>query len=246
MPISSLPSPYGIGTLGKAAFDFVDFLVEADQAWWQMLPVGQTSYGDSPYQCFSAYAGNPYFIDLDLLCKDGLLTCEEVKAVNWGGDSGKVDYEKIYNGRFPLLRLAARRGWERDKEKVAAFEEENKSWLYDYALFMAVKKHFGMKAWTLWEDEDIRLRRPGAVERYGKKLEADVQMYIYIQYLFFHQWNELRAYAHKKGVGIIGDMPIYVAMDSADVWCPSRSPASPPTPSVRTASCGATPCMTGT
>jgi len=218
MPVSSLPSPHGIGTLGKAAYDFVDFLARAKQAWWQMLPVGQTSYGDSPYQSFSTYAGNPYFIDLDLLVEDGLLTMQEVSAHSWGDDPTRVDYEKIYNGRYQLLSKAAQRGWDRDAEQVKAFSEENAQWLGDYALFMAVKKHFGMKAWTQWEDEDIRLRRPEAVERYRRELEQDVKMYTYIQYLFFRQWNKLRAYAHEKGIGIIGDLPIYVAMDSADVW----------------------------
>jgi len=218
MPVSSLPSPHGIGTLGKAAYDFVDFLARAKQSWWQILPVGQTSYGDSPYQSFSTYAGNPYFIDLDLLVEDGLLTMQEVSAYSWGDDPTRVDYEKIYNGRYQLLAKAAQRGWDRDAEQVKSFSEENAQWLGDYALFMAVKKHFGMKAWTQWEDEDIRLRRPGAVERYRVKLEQDVKMYTYIQYLFFRQWDKLRAYAHKKGIGIIGDLPIYVAMDSADVW----------------------------
>lgn len=223
MSVSSLPSPHGIGTLGKAAYDFVDFLAEAGQSWWQMLPVGHTSYGDSPYQCFSAYAGNPYFVDLDELCKNGLLTAQEVSSIDWGSDAGKVDYEKIYQGRFRVLSLAAQRGWERDADKVAQFVEQNANWLPDYALFMAVKKHFGMTAWTQWPDEDIRLRRPEAMEHYRRHLSADIRLYTYIQYLFFQQWEDLRAYAHKKGIGIIGDLPIYVAMDSADVWSDPKS-----------------------
>ncbi len=223
MSVSSLPSPYGIGTLGKAAYDFVDFLVEAGQSWWQMLPVGHTSYGDSPYQCFSAYAGNPYFVDLEQLCEDGLLTQREIQAENWGADSEKVDYEKVYQARFRVLALAARRGWERDAHKVDAFVKENANWLPDYALFMAVKKHFGMKAWNEWTDEDIRLRRPEALESYRRQLGEDVRLYTYIQYLFFRQWERLRAYAHEKGIGIIGDLPIYVAMDSADVWSDPES-----------------------
>ena len=218
MPISSLPSPYGIGTLGKAAYEFVDFLVDAGQSWWQLLPVGHTSYGDSPYQSFSTYAGNPYFVDLDLLCEDGLLQKEEITALNWGGDPTKVDYETIYNNRFKALRLATQRGWERDAEQVNAFVEENKGWLPDYALFMAVKAHFGMKAWIEWPDEDIRLRRPETLEAYREKLADDVRMYTYIQFLFFRQWEALRAYTKEKGIGIIGDIPIYVALDSADVW----------------------------
>lgn len=223
MAISSLPSPYGIGTLGKEAYEFVDFLAQAGQSWWQMLPVGPTSYGDSPYQSFSSFAGNPYFVDLDTLKEDGLLTKGEIDAMDWGNDPGYVDYEKIYNNRFVLLQKATERGWERDKEQVAAFVEENKGWLPDYALFMAVKKHFGMQAWTQWPEEDIRLRKAEAVERYRVELEEDVRLFTYIQYHFFLQWNKLRDYAHKKGIGIIGDMPIYVAMDSADVWSEPES-----------------------
>ena len=223
MAISSLPSPYGIGTLGKEAYEFVDFLAQAGQSWWQMLPVGPTSYGDSPYQSFSSFAGNPYFVDLDTLKEDGLLTKGEIDAMDWGNDPGYVDYEKIYNNRFVLLQKATERGWERDKEQVAAFVEENKGWLPDYALFMAVKKHFGMQAWTQWQEEDIRLRKAEAVERYRVELEEDVRLFTYIQYHFFLQWNKLRDYAHKKGIGIIGDMPIYVAMDSADVWSEPES-----------------------
>ena len=223
MPISSLPSPHGIGTLGAEARKFVDFLADAGQSWWQILPVGPTSYGDSPYQSFSAYAGNPYLIDLDLLCEDGLLTPAEVNAVSWGTDPARVDYSAIYNGRFPLLHLAMERGWERDADKVKAFSEENDAWLPDCARFMALKRHFGVSAWTEWPDEDIRLRRPEAVARYREELADDIRLFTYIQYLFFRQWEALRAYAHEKGIGIIGDLPIYVAMDSADVWADPRA-----------------------
>ena len=223
MPISSLPSPHGIGALGADARKFVDFLAAAGQSWWQILPVSPTSYGDSPYPSFSAYAGNPYFIDLDLLCEDGLLTPEEVNAVNWGADPSRVDYSAIYNGRFPLLHLAMERGWEWDADKVKSFSAQNDTWLPDYALFMALKRHFGMKSWTEWPDEDIRLRRPEAVQRYQKELADDIRLFTYIQYLFFRQWEALRAYAHEKGIGIIGDLPIYVAMDSADVWADPRA-----------------------
>ena len=218
LPISALPSPYGIGTLGKAAYDFVDFLTEAGQSWWQLLPVGPTSYGNSPYQSFSTYAGNPYFVDLDLLVRDGLLKKEEIEARDWGRDPSRVDYAAIYRSRFQLLQIAVDRGWERDADKVKAFSEKNAGWLPDYALFMALKRHFDMRAWTQWEDEDIRLRRPAAVERYQRELSEDIRLFTYIQYLFFRQWEALRTYAHKKGIGMIGDLPIYVAMDSADVW----------------------------
>ncbi len=222
LPISALPSPYGIGTLGRAAMEFVDFLARAGQSWWQMLPVGPTSYGDSPSQSFSAYAGNPYFVDLDLLREDGLLTEQEIAAVPWGKDPARVDYRAIYENRFDLLRLAARRGWERDAEQIAAFTRENEGWLPDYTLFMALKRRCGMKPWQAWPDEDVRLRRPGAVERCRRELDEDVRLFTYIQYQFFRQWKTLRAYAREKGVGIIGDLPIYVAMDSADVWAEPR------------------------
>ena len=218
LPLFSLPSPYGVGTMGQAARDFVDFLASAGQAWWQVLPVAPTSYGDSPYQSPSAFAGNPYFIDLDLLVTDGLLTEEEVRAPDWGDDPTRVNYEQLYQSRLDLLRLACERGWERDREEVAAFVADNGDWLADYALFMAVKRHFGMAAWRAWPDEAIRLHRADACERYAQELDADVRLFAYVQYLFFAQWAELRAYAHERGVRIFGDMPIYVALDSADVW----------------------------
>ena len=219
MAVSSLPSPYGIGTLGKAAYDFVDFLKAAGQSYWQMLPLNPTSYGDSPYQSFSAYAGNPYFIDPDMLVKDGLLKRSECTKCDWGNDPRHVDYGKIYESRFALLHKAYKRGWERDADKVAAFVEENSRWLPDYALYMACKRHFGMKAWTEWEDEDIRLRKSEAVlEKYRALLADDVQFFTYLQFLFFSQWELLRDYVHQQGIRIIGDLPIYVSLDSADVW----------------------------
>ena len=222
LPISALPSPYGIGTMGKAAYDFIDFLVKAEQKWWQLLPVGPTGYGDSPYQSFSTFAGNPYFIDLEILCKEGLLEQREIDAVDWGSDPVRVDYGKIYEGRFTLLEKAKQRGWKRDAEEIKKFVEENKGWLPEYALYMALKRHFNMKAWTEWEDEDIRLRKEAALEKYRRELEGDIQFFLYIQYLFFLQWNALRAYAKERGIGMIGDLPIYVAMDSADVWAEPR------------------------
>lgn len=217
MAISSLPSPYGIGTLGQAAYDFADFLQAAGQRYWQMLPLGPTSYGDSPYQSFSAYAGNPYFIDPELLIADGLLTKSECSRCKWGGDARHVDYGRIYEKRFDLLHKAFQRGWKRDSEAVAAFAAANARWLPDYALFMACKRHFGMKAWTEWPD-DIRLRQEGAPEKYRALLQEDVDFFTYLQYLFFQQWDRLRDYVHGLNIRIIGDLPIYVAMDSADVW----------------------------
>ena len=217
LPISALPSPYGIGTLGKAAYAFADFLHAAGQRYWQLLPLGPTSYGDSPYQSFSTFAGNPYFIDLDLLAEEGLLDKEDLAAADWGNDPRYVDYGKIYEVRFDVLRRAFLRGRERDREAVERFQAEN-PWLKNYALYMAVKAHFGMKSWLEWPDEAIRVRAPEAVARYEKELAEDVAFYTYFQYLFFKQWGELREYIHSLGIRIIGDLPIYVAMDSADVW----------------------------
>ena len=217
MPVFSLPSPYGIGTLGKAAYDFIDFLAAAKQSFWQILPVGPTSYGDSPYQSFSTFAGNPYFIDLELLVKDGLLKKSDLEGIDWGDNAAQVDYAKIYANRFAILRKAFARGFVRDSAAVAAFRSEN-AWLEDYCLYMAVKKHFGMKCWTEWEEEAIRLHRPEAVKAYSEKLREDIDFYSYLQFLFFSQWEKLRAYAKENGIGIIGDVPIYVALDSADVW----------------------------
>ena len=218
LPVFALPSPYGIGTLGQAAYDFVDFLRQAGQSWWQMLPLGPTGYGDSPYQSFSSYAGNPYFIDPDLLRRDGLLTAQEICSLAWGSDPARVDYAALYENRFVLLQKAAERGWARDREEVQLFARQNAQWLPDYALYMAVKRHFDEKPWTQWPDEAIRLRKPEAMAQYRQMLASDIRMFTYSQFLFFRQWNALREYAHEQGVGIIGDLPIYVSMDSADVW----------------------------
>ena len=215
--ISSLPSPYGIGTMGRAAYDFAGFLREAGQTYWQLLPLGPTSYGDSPYQSFSTFAGNPYFIDLELLAEDGLLDRGALEAADWGANPRYVDYAKIYEARFPLLRQAFHAGYPQDRKEWEAFRRENR-WLDNYALYMAVKAHFGMRSWLEWPDEDIRLRRPAAVARYSRELREDVDFYTYLQFLFFRQWNALRDYIHSQGLQIIGDLPIYVAMDSADVW----------------------------
>ena len=218
LPVFSLPSPYGVGTVGKAARDFVDFLAEANQSWWQVLPVGPTSAGDSPYQSPSAFAGNPYLIDLDLLVADGLLAKQEIDACDWGSNPGRVDYGLLYRNRLDLLRRACDRGWERDRAGVQAFAAENADWLQDYALFMAIKRHFGMVSWLEWPDDEARMHRRDALARYARELDADVRLFTYVQYLFYKQWAELRAYARERGVGIFGDMPIYVALDSADVW----------------------------
>ena len=184
MAVSSLPSPYGIGTLGKAAYDFADFLHAAGQHYWQMLPLGPTSYGDSPYQSFSTFAGNPYFIDLDMLVADGLLKKSEVTRCQWGTEPRYVDYGKIYESRFKVLAIAKKRGWQRDAEAVAAFRQENGRWLEDYALYMACKRHFGMKSWTDWPDQTLRLRKtPEVLEKYRTELREDVELFIYILFL---------------------------------------------------------------
>ena len=218
MAMSSLPSPHGIGTMGKSAYRFVDFLKSAGQSYWQLLPLGPTSYGDSPYSSFSTFAGNPYFIDLDLLVKEHFLKPSQLKGLDWGSDPARVDYGKLFAERMKLLRLAYRQGAARCAEELAAFRSENASWLDNYALYMAVKTHFGMTAWTEWPEEDIRLHRADAVARYSALLRDDVDFQCFVQYLFFRQWTALRDYAHGKGVQFIGDVPIYVALDSADVW----------------------------
>ena len=199
LPISSLPSRYGIGSFGEEAYKFADFLAAAGQSAWQILPLGPTSYGDSPYSSFSAAAGNPYFIDLDLLIDDGLLKREEVESIDWGQDAMYVNYGKIYENRFEVLALATERGWERDAEKVEAFIEANRGWLPDYALFMALKRHFGMKSWIEWPDEDARMREHEALEKYRRELGSDIRLFTYTQYLFFKQWNALREYVPLSG-----------------------------------------------
>ncbi len=217
MPVASLPSPYGIGSFGQAAYDFADFLAAAGQKLWQLLPLGPTSYGDSPYQSFSTFAGNPYFIDLDFLIRDGLLTREEAEGADWGDDPRRIDYGRIYESRFRVLAAAKARGYERDREAVEAFAREQADWLNDYTLFMACKRRFGMRSWQEWP-EDIRLREPAAIAYYSELLQEDREFFTYLQFLFFRQWEALRRYVHEKGLRIIGDVPIYVAMDSADVW----------------------------
>ena len=216
MPLFSIPSPYGIGTLGLEARKFVDFLHAAGQSCWQMLPVGPISYGDSPYQSFSSYAGSPYYVDPDILIEDGLLTKEEVSSPDFGQDPEKIDYGKLYENRIGLLRKAARRGIARDREAFSAFIRK-KAWLPDYALFMALKQHFDSRPWFEWPDEDIRLHRPEACAKWRSELREEVEMYEYIQFLFYRQWAQLKAYANDAGISIIGDLPIYVALDSADV-----------------------------
>ena len=217
MPISSLPSEYGIGCFSKSAYEFVDWLKKAGQSYWQILPLGPTSYGDSPYQSFSTFAGNPYFIDLEALIEEGVLTKKECDAVDWGRAKGSIDYKKIYEGRYPLLRKAYERSKVQENTEYQKFVEENSWWLSDYALFMAVKDRFGGVEWKQWAD-DIKLRWGPAMDYYREELYFDIEFQQYMQFKFYEQWMRLKAYANKKGIQIIGDIPIYVAMDSADTW----------------------------
>lgn len=256
MPVSSLPSPYGIGTFGKEAYGFVTFVKECNHKYWQVLPLGPTTYGDSPYQSFSAFAGNPYYVDLDMLIEDGLLKKSEVLSKDWGdgtvpvnvseedalsgkyeiitdiniGDERYVSYEKIYNSRFDVLRTAYGRFKEicaQSKKTLAKglplykqfdnFVRDNAGWLEDYALFMALKVHFNNVSWAEWDD-DIRFRKPEAVARYREELADDLEYWEFIQFEFFKQWKALKKYANDNGIEIIGDIPIYMGYDSADVW----------------------------
>ena len=207
LSITSLPSPYGIGTIGKEARKFADYLKESGQTIWQILPVGPTSYGDSPYQSFSTYAGNPYLIDLDTLVEEGLVTKEELDSRDWGDNPQQVDYEKIYNNRFAVLRIAHENFRKKDQNK----------WLKNYALYMAVKNSFDMKSWTEWP-EDIKMREPEALARYERRLRKEISFWKFVQFKFYEQWESFRAYVNGLGIKILGDMPIYVAMDSADTW----------------------------
>ena len=217
MPISSIPSPYGIGTMGKQARKFVDFLVKGGQKYWQILPICPTSYGDSPYQSFSSFAGNPYFIDLEYLCKDKLLTKKECESFQWGSNPKYVDYGIMYESRYALLRKVYARFTKKEPQDFEKFCENEKQWLDDYALFMALKDANGGQAWSNW-DKSLRLREKKAMEEATEKYSEEIRFYKMLQYLFYQQWNALKAYANEAGIEIIGDVPIYVAGDSADVW----------------------------
>ncbi|MBE5884233.1 MAG: 4-alpha-glucanotransferase [Lachnospiraceae bacterium] len=217
LPITSLPSRYGIGCFSKEAYDFVERLREAGQSYWQILPLGPTGYGDSPYQSFSTFAGNPYFIDPEDLIDRGYLTREDCDAYDFGDDWQNVDYEKIYFNRFALLREAYHNSNIGKDTDFCQFCKEKAHWLEDYALYMAVKESFENICWVEW-DEDIKLRRPEAMEHYRNQLAEEIEFYQFQQYLFYTQWQRLKAYANQRGIKIIGDIPIYVAFDSADAW----------------------------
>ncbi len=215
MHITSLPTDYGVGTMGKEAYEFVDFLKEAGQHCWQLLPLTPTGYGDSPYQSCSTYAGNHYLIDLQLLEKDGLLEKADYQDIDWGTDPELADFGKLYNNRLNVLRKAYARF--QGGEDFDNFCRENGSWLSDFALFMAIKGSCGGKAWYQWE-EALKRRDADAIWAKRQELREEVRFYCFVQYLFDRQWTALRAYAHEAGIKIIGDVPIYVPYDSADVW----------------------------
>ena len=216
-PVFSLPGKYGIGCFSEEAYRFVDFLKEAGQTYWQILPLGPTGYGDSPYQSFSTFAGNPYLISLEELISQGLLSREECEAVDFGDDDSAVDYGKLYMGRWDLLRKAYTRSEHKNTEEFLAFQKENDFWLGDYALFMAVKDaHAGAGA-SDWEP-DIRDYEPEAVKKWAADLCEETGFYEYLQFEFARQWKRLKDYAAGQGIQIIGDIPIYVSADSADFW----------------------------
>ncbi|MBR0171231.1 MAG: 4-alpha-glucanotransferase [Lachnospiraceae bacterium] len=226
LPVFSLPSPYGIGAFSKEAYDFVDFLADAGQSYWQILPLGPTAYGNSPYQSYSTYAGNPLFIDIETLIEDGLLPDRRAAArAHAAIDGARIDYDRLLAARMRVLRKAYENSGLAGGKRRAAFVREyeafckrNASWLEDYALFMALKDANGGRAWTEWEDRALRLRERGALSRARKTYAHDTGFYRFVQFLFARQWQALKAYANGKGIDIIGDLPIYVAPDSADTW----------------------------
>ena len=215
MPVFSLPSKYGIGCFSKEAYKFVDKLKKAGQSYWQILPLGPTGYGDSPYQSFSTFAGNPYYIDLKTLIKEGLLTKKECKAYDFGENDKEIDYEKIYRSRFKVLKKAYDR-FEKNEE-FTSFINENDYWLEDYALYMAIKDRNNGVSWKEWE-APLRDRDEAALAQAREELAEEIDFYRFQQYEFDRQWKKLHAYANAQGVKIIGDIPIYVAFDSADTW----------------------------
>ena len=219
MHITSLPGQFGIGTFGKSAYDFVDFLEETKQTYWQILPLTTTSYGDSPYQSFSAVAGNLNLIDFSLLKEDGLLEDSDYVNVNFGGNPEKVDYALLFEARRPILEKAVANTSKNSVvlAEIEKFEVENSSWLADYAEYMAIKESFGYKSFIHW-DEDIKKGEEAAREKYRTELQDSIRYYTVTQYFFFKQWLALKEYANEKGIKIIGDMPIYVSADSVEMW----------------------------
>lgn len=218
---TSLPGKYGIGTLGKEAYAFIDFLKKSRQKLWQIFPLGPTGYGDSPYQSFSSFAGNPYLIDFDLLIEAHLLSEEDLRDVFFGNNEEYIDYGAIYNQKYPLLRKAYENFKSSDnhemKENLEHFKRENASWLNDYSLYISLKNHFNGLPWNEWA-HDIKNREHGAMEHYRNELADDIEYHNFIQFLFFKQWGDVKRYANENGIKIIGDIPIFVAADSSDAW----------------------------
>lgn len=218
---TSFPGKYGIGTLGKEAYAFIDFLKKSRQKLWQIFPLGPTGYGDSPYQSFSSFAGNPYLIDFDLLIEAHLLSEEDLRDVFFGDNEEYIDYGAIYNQKYPLLRKAYENFKSSDnhemKENLEHFKRENASWLNDYSLYISLKNHFNGLPWNEWA-HDIKNREHGAMEHYRNELADDIEYHNFIQFLFFKQWGDVKRYANENGIKIIGDIPIFVAADSSDAW----------------------------
>ena len=215
MHISSLASDYGIGTVGKEAFEFVDFLKRTNQGFWQVLPLNPTGFGNSPYQSPSVFAGNPLLIDLSDLCAEGLLTHEDINSRFYGGNEEKVDFQSLKASKREVLKKAFA-NFRRDRE-YNEFVVENEFWIDNFALYMAVKEHFDGKPWTEW-DEDIKSYSPEAVQHYSRLLWEEIEYHKFTQFEFFKQWTKLKKYANENGIKIIGDIPIYTSMDSSDVW----------------------------
>lgn len=217
MHISSLPGEYGIGKLGKPAYEFADFLKKSKQKYWQILPVSPTSYGDSPYQSFSVYAGNPYFIDFEILEEQGLLNAEDYKDINWGDDPKAVDYSLLYENVFQVLKIAYKNFIKKTEIEYADFLMEQAHWIDNYGLFMALKFAHGGKAWTEWE-EPLKMFDDLAIEKARKDYVEEIDFWRFVQYKYYEQWNNLKKYVNSLGIEIIGDIPIYVALDSVEVW----------------------------
>lgn len=218
IPVSSLPGPYGIGTIGAPARRMIDFLAESGQSYWQMLPLNPTGFADSPYQSCSSFAGNPYLIDLEALCEEGLLTFEELEAFDFGSDPDQVDYGLLYQNRHKTIRIAFERGKTRYTAVREAFSQRNRAWLRDYALYMAIKESFGMAALRHWPDKALLAREKKALDRALEEHAEDVAFHEFVQFLFWSQWADLRDYAAKRGIQMVGDLPIYVSEDSVEVW----------------------------
>ena len=217
LPITALPSPWGVGAMGQSAREFADFLQRAGQTHWQILPICPTGYGDSPYQSFSSFAGNPYLIDLDDLCRDGLLRPEDYQTLSWGDDPLRVDYALLYRQRFGVLRKAVSRLLQSGDAGFGRFCRGESEWLEDYVLFMALKDRCGGKPWKDWPEE-LRRREEKALAEARRELAPELDFWRGVQYLFYRQWKALKAYVNSRGVLLIGDLPIYVSADSADVW----------------------------